>query len=176
PISQRLVGETTAAPASSRAFVLPSRYGMAIMEIRGASPRIPTHFCVRRTPGQPRRTPFAWSRSRAATGFARLLQLDLGASLLELGLDLLGLVLVHAFLDRLRRAFDEVLGFLEAQAGDGADFLDDFDLLLAGGGKNDRELGLFLGRSSGGAATSGPCNRNGGRGGHAPLLFEELCE
>src|SRR5450756_2176950 len=71
-----------------------------------------------------------------------LLQFNLGAGLLELGLDLLGLVLVHAFLDSLGGAFDEVLGFLEAQAGDGADFLDDFDLLLAGGDKHYRELGL----------------------------------
>src|SRR5258705_9510195 len=58
-----------------------------------------------------------------------LLQLDFCAGLFELSLDLLGLVLVHAFLDRLGRALDEVLGFLEAQTGDGADFLDDFDLL-----------------------------------------------
>src|SRR5581483_928206 len=59
---------------------------------------------------------------RQASG---LLQLHLRASLLELGLDLVGFVLVDAFLDRLRRAFDEVLGFLQAETGDGADFLDD---------------------------------------------------
>ena len=46
---------------------------------------------------------------------------------------LFGIGLVHAFLHRLRRAFDQVLGFLEAQAGDRAHFLDDFDLLVAGG-------------------------------------------
>src|SRR6476646_10415247 len=74
----------------------------------------------------------------------RLLQFHLGASLFELGLDLVGLVLVHAFLDRLRRAFDEVLGFLQAQAGDRTDFLDDLDLLVAGGGQHNRELGLFF--------------------------------
>src|SRR4051812_28403963 len=105
---------------------------------------------------------------------ARLLQFHLGASLFELGLDLVGFVLVYAFLDRLGRAFDEVLGFLEAQAGDGADFLNDFDLLVAGGSENDRELGLFFSRSSG--SSSGTGDRNGGSSGHAPLFFEELCE
>src|SRR5258708_25020313 len=84
-----------------------------------------------------------------------LLQLNLGASLLELGLDLLGFVLVDAFLDRLGRALDQVLGFLEAEAGDGADFLDDFDLLLAGGGEHARELRLFL-RASGARPPPGP--------------------
>ncbi len=43
-----------------------------------------------------------------------------GARLLERRLDLLGLFLVHAFLDGLRRAFDEVLGFLQAEAGQSA--------------------------------------------------------
>ena len=37
----------------NRAFVLSSRYGMTIMEIRGANPRIPTLFCVRRETGSP---------------------------------------------------------------------------------------------------------------------------
>src|SRR5690606_38238540 len=58
-----------------------------------------------------------------------LLQVDLGAGCFELGLDLLGVRLVGAFLDRLGRALDQVLGFLEAEAGDGADFLDHVDLL-----------------------------------------------
>ena len=42
----------------------------------------------------------------------RLLDLDLGAGGLELGLDVLGFVLGHAFLDGLRGAVDQVLGFL----------------------------------------------------------------
>src|SRR5215469_9228138 len=47
-ISQRLMGETPPAPQPQTAlFVLPPRYGMAIMEIRETSPRIPTLFCVR---------------------------------------------------------------------------------------------------------------------------------
>ena len=56
--------------------------------------------------------------------------------------------LLHVGLDFLRSALDEVLGFLEAQAGDRADFLDHVDLLVAGVGQNDGELGL-LGRRSG---------------------------
>jgi hypothetical protein len=45
------------------------------------------------------------------------------------------------FLDGLGRALDEVLGFLEAEAGDRADLLDDLDLLVAGRSEHDRELG-----------------------------------
>src|SRR3954454_17730501 len=98
------------------------------------------------------------ARAREWKQQARLLQFHLGASLFELGLDLVGFVLVHAFLDRLGRAFDEVLGFLEAEPGDGADFLDDFDLLVAGGCKNDRELGLFFSGSRGSSGRTGHRN------------------
>src|SRR5437762_7736433 len=99
-----------------------------------------------------------------------LLQLDLGASRLELLLHGLGVGLVDAFLHGLGRALDQILGFLEAEAGDGPDFLDHFDLLVAGGGEHDRELGLLFHRSSGGGtARSG--NRHGSRSGNAPLLF-----
>src|SRR5258708_33357901 len=42
----------------------------------------------------------------------RLLELDLRASLFELGLDLLRLFLVYAFLYGRRRGFDQVLCFL----------------------------------------------------------------
>src|SRR5690606_33999802 len=71
--------------------------------------------------------------------------------------------------------FDESLGFAEAQAGDGADFLDHVDLVVAEGGQNNVELGLLFGgsrRSSTGARSG----RNGDRsdGGDAPLLFEQL--
>src|ERR1700742_989498 len=105
-----------------------------------------------------------------------LLELNLGAGLLELGLDLVGLVLVDAFLDGLRSAFDQVLGFLEAKTGDGADFLDDLDLLVAGGSQNDRDLGLFSRRSSGSPATSRTSHCHGRSRRDAPLLFEELGE
>ncbi len=62
-----------------------------------------------------------------------LLDGDLGAGLFELGLGSLGSVLVDLLEDRLRSTLDEVLGFLQAQAGDDlADDLDDLDLLVAG--------------------------------------------
>src|SRR6476469_6152051 len=106
------------------------------------------------------------------------LELDGAAGFLDLLLDLLGFVLVDAFLDGLRRAFDERLGFAQAQAGDRADFLDHVDLLAAVAGENDVELGLlFSSRSSSAAACrSRTGNRDRGRGRDAPLLFERLGE
>src|ERR1700683_2347241 len=103
-----------------------------------------------------------------------LLKLNLGASLFQGGFDLRRLVLVDALLDRLRSAFDQVLGFFEAQASDGADLFDHFDLLLADGGKNDRKLGLFLG--SGGPASSRRSSSYSDRRGRrdAPLLLKQL--
>src|SRR5215831_10239730 len=111
------------------------------------------------------------SRRGSRSSRLRLLELDLRAHLFEGGFDLLGLVLGDAFLDRLRRAFDQVLGLLEAEAGERTHLLDDLDLLVARRGEHDRELGLLLGRSSG---TAGARDR-GGRG-HAPLLLEHLGE
>ena len=74
----------------------------------------------------------------------------------------------------LRRAFDERLGFAEAELGDGADFLDDVDLLATVAGEDHVEFGLlFSGRAgSGGSGRSG--DGSGGR--NAPLLFERLGE
>ena len=63
-----------------------------------------------------------------AKAIRRLLEFDRAASGFDLALDFFGFRLVDAFLDRLRRAFDERLGFAQAQTGDGADFLDDLDL------------------------------------------------
>ena len=60
----------------------------------------------------PRREPGAF---RGAVGARVLLDLDLGAGLLEGLLDLGGLVLVDALLDGLGGAFDEVLGILAAR-------------------------------------------------------------
>src|SRR6185312_5769565 len=61
----------------------------------------------------------------------RLFELDLRPHLFQRGLDLFRLFLGHAFLDRLRRGLDQVLRLLEAERGDGAHFLDHFDLLVA---------------------------------------------
>jgi len=103
----------------------------------------------------------------------QLLDVNLGAGGFELLLQRFGVGLVHAVLHGLRRAFDQVLGFLQAQAGDFADDLDDFDLLLAESGQNDGELGLLFDRGGGG---SGRASGDGDRGGsrNAELLFHHL--
>src|SRR5271165_2684693 len=62
-------------------------------------------------------------RTEPARAGRPLLELDLRPHLFQSGLDLLGLFLADAFLDRLRRAFDQVLRLLEAERGDGAHFL-----------------------------------------------------
>src|SRR5262249_11488009 len=95
-----------------------------------------------------------------------LLQGDLGALALELGLRLLGGLLVDLLQDRLRRGLDRVLGLLQAQAGQLAHNLDDLDLLPAVGLEDDVELVLLLlGRRGGGTGTrrdSGDGDRSGG--------------
>ena len=81
--------------------------------------------------------------------------------------------LLTRFLDEARHAFDEVLRFLQAQARQFADDLDDADFLV---GRvfleGDRELGLRLGsrsRSGGSATTSSSSDRSSG--GDAELLL-----
>src|SRR5690606_37320143 len=82
----------------------------------------------------------------------------------------------NAFLDGLRSAFDQGLGFAQAEAGDGTDFLDDVDLVVAEGGEDHVEFGLFLssGGRSGTTGSGGDGNRSGG--GNAPLFFQQLRE
>ena len=126
-----------------------------------------------------RRRARAPPRRAADRGRGRLLDLDLGALLLEGGLDLLGLVLGDAFLDGLGRRVDEVLGLLEAEAGELADDLDDRDLVRADLGQGRGELGLLLGGGGGlggGAATGGRGggDRDRGGGGDAVALLERL--
>ena len=91
-----------------------------------------------------------------AAGEALLLDLDSRPILLEDLADLLRLVLVDAFLDRLRSALDQVLGLLQAEAGDGADLLDDVDLLVARLGEDDGELRLRLDRARPGRRRQAP--------------------
>src|SRR2546430_4871871 len=104
-----------------------------------------------------------------------LLQLDGAAGILDLLLDLLGLVLVDAFLDRVGSARDQRLRLAEAKTGDHALFLDHVDLLAAVTGEDDVELGLLFGSRSSrtGSGRSGG-NRSSGR--DAPFLFERLGE
>src|SRR5215204_3206287 len=84
---------------------------------------------------------------------------------LELGLGLLGSLLGDLLEQRLGSAVDQILGLLEAQAGDDlADDLDDADLLFAGTLEDDVELRLLLGGLGGRTRcrSGGDGNRSGG--------------
>jgi hypothetical protein len=86
-------------------------------------------------------------RFRGTVINARLFDLDGGAGFFQFLLDLFRFLLGDVLLDVLRSAFNEVLSFLQAQIGpDGADFLDDVDLLVAAAGQDNGELGLLFDR------------------------------
>ena len=115
--------------------------------------------------------------NHASETTSHLLELDLGAGLFELLLDVLGVGLGDAFLEVLGRALDQVLRLLEAEARDLADDLDDVDLVGAGFLEVDGELGLLLGRSG----RSGRSGRRPASDGNrssldAPLVLEGLDE
>src|SRR2546423_7760104 len=88
-----------------------------------------------------------------------LLELDAAAGLLELGLELVGLLALEALLDRLGRLVDQRLGLLEAQAGGRADDLDDLDLLVAGRGEHDVDRARDLLLRGGAVAAAGARRR-----------------
>src|SRR5687768_8165184 len=134
-------GENSPAPAPSRRF----RRGRGEAEktsvvrrremytIAPRSGRRPAGRLGRSRRAPPGGTPIGRARGRARPGTATaLLDLDGRALLLELGLHRVRLVLRDALLHRRRRAVDEVLRLLEAQAGQLAHDLDDLDLLVAG--------------------------------------------
>src|SRR6185503_19391569 len=101
--------------------------------------------------------------------------LDGAAGLLELALELLALVAVHALLDGLGRLVHESLRLLEAEAGGGTDDLDHLDLLVTGTGEDDIDRRrLLLGSSTVTGAPGGRRgSRHGGRG-HTKFLLERL--
>src|SRR5687768_10535189 len=101
----------------------------------------------------------------------RLLHFDSRTSGFKVLLELLGILLRSAFLDD-ATGFGEVLGFFQAQAGDGTDGLDDLDLLVASGLQDDVELGLLFDRASSGSGRTGSGDRGGG--GDAKLFFDRL--
>ena len=103
------------------------------------------------------------------------LELDAGASLFQLSLGLLGIFLLGLLEDGLRSAVDKSLGLGQAEVGDGADSLDDLDLLVADGGEDDVELILlFLSRSSSASNSGNSGNRSGSL--DVELLLEVLHE
>src|SRR5207248_11327682 len=120
--------------------------------------------CCSRTPV--RTCTRAGSPERPGPRAEHLLEGDLGALGLELGLGLLRVVLVGLLQDRLRRGLDQVLGLLQAQTGQLADDLDDLDLLATVALEDDVELVLLLLRLGGGGATGrtggGDRHRSGG--------------
>src|SRR5262249_4816666 len=80
-------------------------------------------------------------------------------------------------LDGLRRAVDEVLRLLQAEARDRADDLDHLDLLVAHRGEHDVERRLLLG----GRGAVAACHRSGRNrhrcgGGDAPRVLDLLLE
>src|SRR5450631_1346757 len=76
---------------------------------------------------------------------AELLDGDRRAGTLEGRLRLVGRLLVRLLQDRGGGAVHKVLGLLQPEAGEGANLLDDLDLLVAGCLEDDVELVLLLG-------------------------------
>src|SRR5256885_9666448 len=110
-------------------------------------------------------------------GLSSLLDFDLRPGIAELLRDGLGLGLRHAFLHRLGRTVDQVLGLFQAEACQLADRLDHVHLVVADGIQHYRALRLLL-RRGGGRAGAGGRRRHRHRrgGGYAELLFHVLDE
>src|SRR5690348_2777131 len=136
---------------------------------RGGASRRP--LLKRPKPGSFR--PQAWLALGLTDGAQerRLLQFDRGASSFQVLLELRGVFLRSGFLHD-ATGLGEVLGFLQAQAGDRADGLDHVDLLVAGALQDHVELGLLFGGRGGGTTGGGHGDR--GSGGNAKLLFDGL--
>ena len=88
----------------------------------------------------------------------KLLQFNLGASGFQFLLGFFSFSLGKAFLNSLRSAVDEVFGFLQAEAGQFADSLNNLNFVSADFFQNDVEFGFFFSRSSTGTGRSGNSN------------------
>src|SRR5438270_5688366 len=77
-----------------------------------------------------------------------LLDFSLGASFDQFLQCCISVSLGYAFLDSLRCAINQVLGFLQAESGQFTNCLDHVDLVVASGGQDYVELGLFFGSGS----------------------------
>src|SRR6267154_1008873 len=104
-----------------------------------------------------------FKRYPGRAGAGKLLDLDLGAGFFELLLDRSGFVLVDAFLDGLRSAIHQVLGFFEAQAGDFADRFNDVNLIAADVSEHDGEFRLLFRRCRAARRRPAACRHNRGR-------------
>ena len=103
-----------------------------------------------------------------------LFYFDSRTGIFKLFFDFCCLFPVNTFLDRLGRRLDEILGLLEAKAGDRAHLLDHVDLLLAGRLEDDVELVLLGSGLGGGSPTGGRSGGDGDRssGGDAEGLLD----
>src|SRR5660398_206339 len=102
-----------------------------------------------------------------------LLQLNRSTGFFQLAFKLLSSFLVHTLFDGLRSVIHQLLGFLEAQTGSGANDLNDLDLLLANSFLNHVELRLLF--SSSFPITSCRCGGgNRSRRADTELLFQSL--
>src|SRR6476620_5620346 len=179
-MSHPQAGKTAVAPTAPR-----KRAGTGASR-RAASVVLPCNESDarrRRGEGQDRRATGAAEASddaiRGPRPAASLLHVDDCALLFELGLDRRCFVLRHAGLHGLGRAIDQVLRFLQAEARDLTDDLDDLDLLRAGFLEHDRELGLLFGRRRTATRTGTSRRRAAHRGGRdrdVELALESLDE
>ena len=105
-----------------------------------------------------------------------LLERDLGASFFKLLLERVGVGLGQLLLDDLGCAFNEVLGFLEAQTRDFAHNLDDVELLCTTVCELDVKFRLLFGScsSTGSRSTGSHHDRGGSR--NTKLIFKGLLE
>jgi hypothetical protein len=85
----------------------------------------------------------------------KLFNFNFSACGLELGLNVLGFVFADAFLNRLRRSIDEVLGFLESETGNRTYFFNNVDWGRTLGFEDYVEGRLLFCRSGSGTTTSG---------------------
>ena len=124
----------------------------------------------RRRPAGRARTPVLHS--------SNLLHLDCRSSVGEFLLDGFRLFLGNTLFNGLRGAVDQVLGFLQTQAGDFSDRLDYIDLIGAHFLQDDAKFGLLLRRSRRRrrSSTAGHHHRGRGRRRDAELLFQALYE
>src|SRR5215471_2486893 len=128
-----------------------------------------------------RETRAAGDRQPGFSGFVSrllrpLLDGDGGAGALQGRPRLVRALLVDLLQHRLGRAVHQVLGLLQAQAGQAAHLLDDLDLLVARSLEDDVELVLLLGLLGLGAAGRAGGHRDGRGRLHVERLLELLDE
>ena len=100
----------------------------------GASSPLGPFAEPRSIPLLPKRTATTTSpfQSLQSSTCRQLFDLTFSARGLDFGLELLGFIFRNALLDRLRKPFHKILGFLQPQTRGAADNLDDGDLVVAG--------------------------------------------